>query len=86
MFDVQTRPQQGECEECQAELWMDEAEPDEWGHVLCPTCREEAEKAETALTVMEFVDLQLKKILADEPRNQIWNAAARRFHFPEEAS
>lgn len=86
MEDMQLRPWTGRCQECQGELYGTEAEPDQWGRVLCPECREDQDRAEVALSVMEFVDTQLKRVLSDELRNQIWNAAAQKYHFPEETA
>lgn len=39
--DAQDTEPSGRCEVCRGELYGDEAEPDEWGRVLCPECREE---------------------------------------------
>jgi len=42
-FSILTDPQQtipdAYCDCCQAELWGREADPDLFGHVLCPDCQ-----------------------------------------------
>lgn len=40
-LDAQNRPPEAYCDRCQGELWGYEAEPDDFGHTLCPECREE---------------------------------------------
>ena len=36
--DAQNRPPENTCARCDAPLWGPDAEPDEWGHVICPRC------------------------------------------------
>lgn len=37
--DVQQDWPDDYCEVCQGELWGDDADPDEFGRVICPECR-----------------------------------------------
>lgn len=39
LADPQQIPPDAYCDICQAELWGREADPDRFGHVLCPECR-----------------------------------------------
>ena len=59
------------------------AEPDEWGRVLCPDCRERLGNPgydpDTVTLVMGVMDKVLELWLADGPRGEIWNAVAQKF-------
>lgn len=44
LYDSQTLAPDAYCDCCEAELWGREADPDRFGHVLCPECRTMAAK------------------------------------------
>lgn len=39
LADLQQIPPDAYCDRCQVELWGREADPDMFGHVLCPECQ-----------------------------------------------
>lgn len=84
LYDTNDADAVAYCQECRGELYtVEAAEPDEWGRVLCPECRERLDKprydSDTVTLVMGVMDKVLERWLAEGPRGEIWNAVASRF-------
>ena len=80
--DAQDRPPSDRCTRCEGELWGHEAEPDQCGRVLCPSCREDTNPkydADTVEAVLEIYDQEVSKYLSQNLRDSIWNTVSIRF-------
>lgn len=72
--DVQQIPSVGTCTRCGCELYGDE-------EGICYACEAELREydPDTVNAVMECYDRELRKYLADDLRDTVWNAVSNQF-------